>query len=156
LIDAQRIAFVTGGVSILAASRGSHNIPVIARAAGCRVCAGRERLALFLATSQAAALLEGVRTTGAIAAVFSQPSTHRTLQLKGGDGTVQPLQAGDAQAMARYAALFAAEFCVAGYPEALARALVWAPETDFVAVCFTPTAAFDQTPGPRAGARLEA
>jgi hypothetical protein len=154
VIDAQRSAFVTGGVSLITASRGPDNAPAIARAAGCRVSRDGRRITLFVSSSQGSALLEAVRATGAIGAVFSQPSTHITIQMKGSDAALGALEPGDAELVARYADAFAAEVCPLGFSEALVRALVWAPD-DLVAVSFTPTSAFDQTPGPRAGTRLE-
>jgi hypothetical protein len=155
LIDAQRAQFVSGGVSIIAASRGPDNWPAVARAAGSRVSSDGRRITLFVAASQGPALLQAVRATGAISAVFSQPSTHRTIQMKGDDAAVGALESGDLDLIGRYADAFVAEVCPLGYTEALVRALIWAPDEDFVAVCFTPTSAFDQTPGPRAGTRLE-
>ena len=109
MIDAQRKAFVTGGVSIVAASRGSENAPTIARAAGCRVARDGRRITLFFAASQAADLLASVRATGAISAVFSQPSTHQTIQLKGADASVDALMPEDAGLIGRYADAFVAE-----------------------------------------------
>jgi hypothetical protein len=154
VIDAQRSAFVTGGVSIIAASRGADNRPAIARAAGCRVSRDGRRITLFVSAARGSALLEAVRSTGVIAAVFSQPSTHRTIQLKGSDGAVATLEPGDAELVARYADAFAAELSGLGYSE-VGRAVVWAPLEELLAVAYTPTSAFDQTPGPRAGRRLE-
>jgi hypothetical protein len=154
LIDAQLAAFMTRGVSIIAASRGPGNAPTIARAAGCRLSADRGRVTVLVAKSQAGALLDAVQATGSIGVVFSQPSTHRTIQLKGADAKVEPAAADDAVIVARYADAFAAEVCPLGYTEQMMRALVWAPDGDFVAVTFSPSAAFDQTPGPRAGSPL--
>ena len=154
MIDAQLAAFITGGVSIVAASRGPRNAPVIARAAGCRASADPARVTLLLARSQAGALLEAAEATGAISVVFSQPSSHRSYQLKGADARVEPPAPGDAALLARYADAFAADLCPLGYAEQMVRALVWAPAGDFAALTFTPSAAFDQTPGPRAGSAL--
>ena len=41
-----------------------------------------------------------------------------------------------------------------GYGPQYVAAMLAAPLQDVVAVSFTPTSAFDQTPGPRAGAQL--
>jgi len=43
-----------------------------------------------VSTARAESLLQCLRTSGAIAAVFSRPSTHQTLQLKGVDAAVTP------------------------------------------------------------------
>lgn len=155
MIDPQRTAFLEGGVSIVASSRGAGPWPTLARASGCRVAAEAGRVTLFFAASRAGALLDSVRATGAIAAVFSEGGTHRSLQLKGADAAVGPLLPGDAALIERYAGVFAASLCPFGYSEQLVRAVVWALPEDFVAVTFSPARAFDQTPGPRAGTALE-
>jgi hypothetical protein len=154
LTDPERSAFVSGGVSINAASRGPGNVPEIARAAGCRPSPDARHLTLYFAASQSARLLDAVRATGAIAAVFSEPGSHRTIQLKGADARVAPIAPQDLEMIERYAGAFAAALVPLGYPEQLVRALLWAPPEDYVAVSFGPTQAFDQTPGPRAGAPL--
>ena len=117
MIDQELAAFMTRGVSILAASRGPENAPALARATGCRLSADRSRVTLLLARSQAGALLAAAEATGAIAVVFSQPSTHRTIQLKGADARVSEAAAGDEALAARYADAFAAEVCPLGYTE---------------------------------------
>lgn len=155
-IEPTLATFLQGGVSIVVASVGAAHRPTMARAAGCRVAADRSSVTLFVAAPQAAALLESFRTGGAIAAVFSQPSTHRTYQLKGPTPVVGPLEAGDAGRIDAYVQAFCAEVARLGYrPEAI-RAVVWSAPQDFVAVSFAPTQAFDQTPGPKAGAPLQA
>ena len=88
--------------------------------------------------------------------VFSLPSSHRTLQLKGPAAQIDPLEPGDPERLRRYAGALVADVCPLGYREALVRAIVAGEPEDFVAVSFTPRAAFDQTPGPRAGAPLAA
>lgn len=155
MIDPQRTAFLEGGVSIVASSRGAGPGPTLARASGCRVAAEAGRVTLFFPASRAGALLDSVRATGAIAAVFSEGGTHRSLQLKGADAAVGPLLPGDQALIERYAGAFAASLCPFGYSEQLVRAVVWALPEDFVAVTFSPARAFDQTPGPRAGTPLE-
>ena len=124
MIDVQLAAFMTGGVSIIAASRGPDNAPTIARAAGCRLSADRARVTVLLARSQAGALLEAAEATGAVSVVFSQPSSHRTIQLKGNDARVCPATPGDETLVARYADAFAVELCSMGYAEQMALARI--------------------------------
>jgi hypothetical protein len=155
LLDEEHAAFVQGGVSILAASRDPANAPKLARAVGCRVSPDRQRVTVFLATPQAAGLLAAIRATRAIAVGFNEPSTHRAFQLKGADAAVSALEAGDREIAARYVASVATDICRLGWSDGFARALVAFDPAELVAVGFTPAAAFDQTPGPRAGARLD-
>ena len=154
MIDAARASFLSGGVSIVASSRGADRWPTVARASGCRVSPDGRRVTLFLTGSRAAALLDALRATGAIAAVFNEPGTHLSIQLKGGDAAVGPLAPGDDALVERYADAFAAALCPLGYTEQLARAMVWGAPEDLVAVTFSPSRGFDQTPGPRAGSPL--
>lgn len=154
ILDADNAAFVQSGASIIAASRDTGNAPTLVRAVGCRVSADRRRISVFVAPFQCPTLLQDVRTTRAIAVVFSQPSTHRTLQLKGTDAAIERLQPGDQALIARQADAFADDIARHGYARPLAHTLVAAETDELVAVSFTPSAAYVQTPGPRAGAPL--
>jgi hypothetical protein len=155
LLDEEHAAFIQGGVSILAAARDAANAPKLARAVGCRVSPDRQRVRVLLSAAQAAGALAAVRATGAIAVGFNEPSTHRAFQLKGTDAVVSGVEPGDLETATHYVDAVAADICRLGWSSAFARALVAFDPAELVAVAFTPSAAFDQTPGPRAGARLE-
>ena len=156
LIDEELAAFLRGPVSISVASRAAGNEPVLVRCSGCGVSADRRRVTLFLARSKSQPVIEAIGATRAVAAVFSLPSSHRSVQLKGTDAGIGAPTAGDADAVARYAEAFAREIEPLGYSGAMARALLWVDPGDLVTLSFTPTAAFMQTPGPGAGAPLRA
>jgi hypothetical protein len=89
-----------------------------------------------------------------VAVVFSQPSTHQTIQIKGDDATVGALADGDVARVAAYADALVRDLQTLGYTEEFGRALVGFDPADLVTVSFTPNAAFRQTPGPNAGAPL--
>jgi hypothetical protein len=89
-----------------------------------------------------------------VAAVFSEPSTHRTVQLKSTRATIRTADPGDRPVLARYLASMEQEIQRVGYAPPLTRAMLAHRMDDVVAVTFEPEQAFDQTPGPRAGARL--
>ena len=154
LLDEEGAAFVQGGVSIVAASRDAGLVPSIGRAAGCRVAPDRRRVTVYVAARQAPQLVADVVACRRIAVVFSRPSTHRTLQLKADDAVVRPPAAGEAAVPDSYVAGFAADIAKLGHTEAQARTLVASVDGDLVAIDFTPSAAFEQTPGPNAGAPL--
>ena len=153
-LDEANAAFIQSGVSLIAASRNAANMPTLARALGCRVSADRRRVTVFVARSQAAVLLDNVVATGTVAVVFTQPSSHRAIQLKGSDAKLLPLEAGDRKIMTALVEGFATELAPLGYSGAFVRALLACPPEDVVAIAFTPDAAFSQTPGARAGAPL--
>ena len=154
LLDEANAAFILGGVSMIAASRNASNMPTVVRALGCRISPDRRCIAVFVARAQAAALLDDVSLTGAIAVVFTQPSTHRAIQLKGGDARIEPLAAADHEITAALVDAFAADLVPLGYPPAFVHALLAPASDELVAIAFTPNAAFSQTPGARAGAPL--
>ncbi len=146
--------FLTGGVSILLASRSAALVPSIARATGCRVVRGeRAALRIIISASHAGQLLEDVRSSGMVSATFSVPDTHRTLQFKGSDARIDPIQASDRAAVEAYLRVFAAAIEPRGFPARFVRAFFASP-ADEVAIEFTPAEAFQQTPGPAAGARI--
>lgn len=154
VLDEAHTAFIQSGVSVVVAARDAHNIPTLARAIACRVAPDRRRITVFFAASQATAPVAALRATAAIAVVFSQPSTHRTIQLKGRDAAFVPIAPGDRERMAEQSELLVADLAAFGYPERVVRAFLdYAPD-DVVAVAFTPAEAYAQTPGPGAGERL--
>jgi hypothetical protein len=154
LFDAGLAAFMQGGISLNVGACGIDLAPSVARAVGCRISPGRTSVRLLLAASQAAAVLGHVRETGKFAVVFSEPATHRTVQLKGGDAVVDAACADDIAAAARYRDAFACHLDPLGHPPAMVRALLHCPDSDLCAVHFTPSAAFSQTPGAGAGQAL--
>jgi hypothetical protein len=154
VLDEEHAAFIQGGVSIVAGSRDASNAPRLARAVGCRVSPDRRRVTVLLSTRQAGGLIAAIRASGAVAAAFNQPSTHRAIQVKGAGATIAPADAGDARLAARYADAVIADIALLGYSEAFGHALLWHDPAELVAVTFTPGAVFSQTPGPRAGEPL--
>jgi hypothetical protein len=154
-LDAAHAAFVVGGVTISVASSDAAGRPSVGRALGCRVAPDRSRLTLFVARRPNGPLLADLARSGRIAACFSEPSTHRTIQLKGSDASLGPVDARDLTLMRVQIDAKVAELVPLGHEEALVRSVFHGEADDVVAVSFTPNAAFVQTPGPRAGAPLQ-
>lgn len=154
LLGPEDAAFVCGGVGMSAATCGHGAAPNIARATGCRLSPDHRVATLIVAATAGAAVLDDLRRTGAVAVVFTQPSTHRTVQLKGNDARIVPLEPGDTALVERYIVAFAAEVRAFGFSEAFMRALLSHAPDDLVGVQFTICAAFSQTPGPKAGSPL--
>lgn len=154
LLDPELAAFLEGGVSINVGARDSHRIPTLARALGCRVSTDRTRVTVFLSRRQASPLLEAIADNGAVAIVFTEPHSHRAIQIKAADAREVPLDPGDAHRVEAYRQAFVTEVGRLGFPEPLIRALLAAPLEDLTAVAFTPDSAHLQTPGPQAGAPL--
>lgn len=155
LLDEANADFIQHHVAINVAACGAGNVPALTRALGCRVSPDRRRITVFVSPARAERLLQCLHTNGAIAAVFSRPSTHQTLQVKGVDAAVTPLTGGDHERIAAYRESFIEELLKIGLSQRYAAAVISAPSDDAVGVTFTPAAAFVATPGPNAGQRLK-
>ena len=154
LLDEDNAAFIQTGISIVAASRDASLMPSIGRAAGCRVSPDRRAVSIVLPQGQATQLVADVKASGHIAVVFSRPSTHRTMQLKADDARVRPATQEEGASIARYVEAFGREIAALGHTHEQAVALFAFRDDDLVAIDFTPNAAFEQTPGPKAGRPL--
>ena len=154
LLDAELAAFIQGGVSVVVATRNPDSVPDVARGCGCRVSKDRRRVTVLVEPARAGSALDNVVANGLVAVVFSQPSTHRTIQLKGTDARVVRVTRADRTVALRHLEAWVAELTGMGYRPDFARAVRGAAD-GMAAIAFTPTSAFHQTPGPGAGERLE-
>lgn len=154
ILDEARADFLTHHVSILVGSCSADCIPSVVRAYGCRVAPDRRTITVFLAVAQSAAVLSDLRAGGGIAVVFSRPTTHGTLQVKGARARIAPLEDGDREVMREYGHSFGEEIGAIHFNDAFLHAIMAGTEEEAVAVSFAPTAAFEQTPGPSAGQPL--
>lgn len=153
LTDDER-AFVCGPRSIYAASGATDHALSLVRALGCRVSDDGGSLLLVLQTEPARAVLDAISASRRIAAVYSDPRTNKTLQLKGNDAEVLDARP-DASRLARlHVEHFLDVVVPLGYPEPIVRCLLGDPSAALSVVRFTPLARFEQTPGPAAGEKL--
>lgn len=155
LLDAGQVAFMQGGISISVGSAGRDG-PQLVRALGCKVAEGGASVTVFVPESRSQAVQRDVFANGAIAVVFTQPSTHRTMQVKSREARVTALTAADLALVDAYREAFLAELEPMGFTEPMVRAFLACPPGELVGLTFRPTAAFTQTPGPNAGKPLEA
>lgn len=153
LLFAEHLELLGRGVGVSIASRDASNVPNLVRAIGHRVESSGE-VTVFLSRIDGGGVLEDLRANGAIAVVFSQPSTARTLQLKGRGVAIADACAADLATVAACRDAMSAELVGVGFAREFARRLLDAAPADIVAVRFMPESAFDQTPGPKAGAPL--
>lgn len=155
LLDEEHAAFIQGGVSVVVATRDSDSVPDVVRGCGCRVSSNRRQVTVLVEPARAGSLLADIESNGLVAVVFSQPSTHRTIQLKGSDARLVRVTAADRAIAARHLEAWVEELTSVGYEPGFARAVRGQAGRGMVAIGFTPTAAFQQTPGPGAGERLK-
>jgi hypothetical protein len=140
-------------MSVIVASRNAELVADAVRGCGCRVSRDRRQVTVLVESDRAISLLEDVAANGMIAVVFSQPSTHQTIQLKGIDARVVRITAADRAAARRHLRDWSADLARIGFDAPFATVL-HGGTGELAAIRFTPTAAFQQTPGPGAGLPL--
>jgi hypothetical protein len=99
---------------------------------------------------------EAIGQTGHVSVVWARPTTHRTLHLKGRDGRVTPADAAMVAHTFEHMECFAREIETLGFTREQVT-LTWyavAPD-DLVVVRFGIAGAWNQTPGPGAGAPID-
>lgn len=151
---ATHAAFVTSGIAIDIAARDADLTPRFGVGCGCRVDTAAGRVTVFTHRQQSRHVLAALARIPAIAVTFGRPSDHRSLQLKGLDARIESLAPGDVARMEAYVEAFAADMARFGAPRVLAVGYINLEPEACVAISFAPRAAFDQSPGPAAGAAL--
>ena len=154
LVPPDLLAIMERGVSVIVASRDAGRRPSIMRAVGSHVTDGGRAITVFVARSQSGQLLQDIAATGHVAVVFSEPATHRTVQVKATRAGLREATAADAPLLARYLASMEHEIQRVGFAPPMTRAMLAHEPDEVVAISFEPELAFDQTPGPNAGTRL--
>ncbi|HES76999.1 MAG TPA: hypothetical protein ENO09_08370 [bacterium] len=155
MIDSQTAAFIQTGVSISVAACGADRLPSMSRGMGCLVSDNGREVRVFVKRSQAAELIENICYSARVACVFSLPSTNRTVQLKGSDARMEVFDAADLAVVEEHIALFLEQVVPLGIPEEVVRVILAYTADDLATVVYTPSAAFSQTPGPKAGKPLD-
>jgi hypothetical protein len=148
------LAMMDRGVSVIVGSRDQALRPSVMRAVGSQIAPDGATITVFVGRRQSAQLVQDIAATGHVAVVFSEPATHRTVQVKATRATLRNAQAGDEPILARYLRSMEHEIQRVGIPPTKTRAMLAHRIDDLVAITFSPEQAFDQTPGPKAGALL--
>lgn len=151
------LVFLQRGLSLYAASTDARGWPQVARALAIRPLPGPQ-LAIAVPSEPGAALLAGIAATSQVALVLCQPTTHYTVQLKGRDACVEPLQVAQWPELDRNHRAFGLEIRPFGFDADFNDAWfsVAGNGPDVLRVVrFTPSGAWNQTPGPGAGAPME-
>ncbi len=154
LLSAEHVALIAGGVSAIVASRNARHQASLMRAVGASITPQGDRITVYLNRSACSQLLADLQEVGHIAVVFSEPSSHRTVQVKASQVQMRTAQATDHELLQRYLAAMEIQLQHIGFGPHYTRAMLAHRPEDVVAVSFSPEQAYDQTPGPRAGANL--
>jgi hypothetical protein len=153
-LDPELAAFIQGGVSVVIASSNARLEPDVVRGCGCRVSRDRRRVTVLFDLSRGDRILQDCAASRQIAVVFTQPSTHRTIQLKGTDAATVRTAAADRAVARDHRERWIQELVQLGYTLEFSAAIWGSLPTSLAAIAFTPTSAYQQTPGPTAGQPL--
>jgi hypothetical protein len=148
-------SFITSGVSIKASARDSRLIPSICRILACITQQQGALIRLFLVKSQALQLLRDIAANGQIAVVFSQPSSHKTLQIKGIHAHQTAVLDTDLAVIEACCKGFADSLFLLGVDYIFSSTFQHYTLAELTAIDFTPNALFEQSPGPDAGKAIE-
>ncbi len=146
--------FMQSGISIILASVDDDGTPLPGRGHGCRVDpSGMVRVTII--AQPHARLLNALSRGRPLAATFSRPEDHRSIQLKSGSAKPVDLEPADREAAHDQGAGLSDQLVLVGYDRAFSDAYVSCAQGDLAVIAFLPEQAFVQTPGPGAGTALE-
>ncbi len=147
-------AFIESDVVIALSTRDALLRSRIAMGRGCRTSLSRRRVHVLIGRAQSAPFIAALEQSREVAVVFGRPIDHRAIQLKGRDAVISAPARGDPKFAARYREQLADHFVPLGFPREHTYTYLGPSDEALVVVSFTPTAAYDQTPGPHAGEAL--
>lgn len=154
-LDTEQVRWILyGGATMTIASRSAAMRPSIGQVLGCRVEAGSSRLTAFLLASRNRAVIADMRAGREVAVVLTRSSTTRSLQIKASCAAEVPMTDADRDRVKDYVEMVVREWAQDGVPAAFTRTLLVSGPGPILAFEIEMAAAFDQTPGPRAGESL--
>lgn len=150
------LGLLDGPVAISVATCDADHWPNLAHGYGVRVEPHSGQIRIFVLRPEAEAILANIVGNGAVAAVFSDVSSFRSLQIKGGDATLRSFDAADAARQRGHHRRISQALRSLGYAAGPAEGYFGVPaEGSLVTLAFTPRDLYQQSPGPEAGLRLD-
>jgi hypothetical protein len=150
-IDDELKEFLESGVGVYVGATGPECGPRVTRGWGPRVLDDRRTMEVFVDSPGGSDVAAAVQADGRVAVVTAAATTYRSIQLKGRCLEVGDPGLGDADWVQRHRDMYAAATALVGQPPPVTRNL-WT--RGVTRIRFVVEEAFDQTPGPRAGAKL--
>lgn len=145
--------FIQSGVSVIVGVVGPDGRARAGRALATRVLASGV-IRLMYPTEGNDAIIAAAQKGGPIAATFSAPISHRTIQLKSGTSQTAQLEPEDRISVDHQMDAFAAVLGMLGFPPYFLKSFCDSRSESISVLSFVPQFAFEQTPGPRAGCEL--
>ena len=153
-LDEELADFIGQGALIRLASATPAGVPDLCFGLACFVDQDRRRLRVAFDSRQAEAVLQLAVQGGRAALVFSDPVSHRTVQIKTRDARLGGVPGSEHAEIARRVALSNRRLDLIGFGDPFASTLNgYEPERLVFLHCGI-HALFDQTPGPNAGKAL--
>lgn len=153
-LTAELAGFMQSGISIILASVDDDGTPLPGKAQGCRVDpSGMVRVTII--AQPYARLLNALSRGRPLAATFSRPEDHRSIQLKSASAKLVDPGPADREAALVQGAGLSDQLVLVGYDRAFSDAYASCAQGDLAVIAFVPEQAFVQTPGPGAGTALK-
>ena len=149
--DAIRAHILENVGTILVGTHDASLTPEITRAWGATILPDGHTVDVCVSLSAGAKTLENLGNCDEVAVTFCHTSTYKAVQLKGQFLESGEVTSGDWEAFERQTSIFLEQTKVFGVSLTIASRLFF---TDLVRIRFVVREAFEQTPGPGAGARL--
>lgn len=153
MIDSAIAEFVEGAVMTILASRDTGCRPAIGRGVGTRRAAGGQLLDTMVSRAQWPELIGNLSPGDPLAVTFVAPDDYRTFQIKGILESVTPASDDELAFTHEYHRDIHRVLTALGVTEG--QIGFWLTDADLYRLRYRPTDVFVQTPGPRAGTRLE-
>lgn len=150
-IDREVRELIARGVATIVASRDERLRPTIARGWAIAVSGDGTELTLCVEAPPGSTMHDNLQSNGAIAVTCSQPTTYRTVQLKGQVDTIAAPSPEQLAVVDRHAEAFSGEAEQVGLGPGSGFQLL---DRELASVSFKVSEVYDQTPGPSAGARM--
>ncbi|MCF4167047.1 hypothetical protein L2U69_15445 [Zavarzinia compransoris] len=154
MVDTAIASFVEGAVMTILASRDGTFQPAIGRGVGTRCSTDRSLFDTMVSRAQWPRLLANLGPGAPLAVTFVKPDDYRTYQVKGIVEALVPADAADRDVTHAYHGRIRPVLAALGVTAG--QISFWLTDADLHRLRYRPTDVYVQTPGPRAGTRLEA
>lgn len=153
LLPNDLVEFIQSGVSVIVGVVGADGRAKAGRALATRVQTDGS-IRIMYPTEGNAAITASAQSGSPIAATFSAPLSHRTIQLKAASSRAEQLDPEDRFSVGRQMDAFAAILRILGFPPYFVQSFCDNRSQSISVLSFLPQAAYEQTPGPGAGREL--
>ncbi|MEO3865881.1 hypothetical protein [Rheinheimera fenheensis] len=154
LIDEELSAFLSSHVSLHLSCVTSSLRTSIVRCVGARVDNVKQKISLLIPGSQAREIIEHIGRKTAVAVVFTDPETYRSIQIKSNNATIETSVASDVQLHQDYIKKFTERLRVYNIPPSYVHTLCYCQSADLQVITLSPQQLYDQSPGRLAGTLL--